>query len=157
MSDERFRFGDDELNTNNMECEVMETPHCAQIVVALDLCGSRYKGWYTDKSISFFYEAEYSDEVREIIKKATTEEYEKYGREIIEHRKAKDYLYFLPAVARHLNMTEGTLRRKPVDHQLAICKCYTDIWFCDSYTIKRMLTAVLVGEPTTYRQTAETK
>ena len=36
-------------------------------------------------------------------------------------------------------MTEGTLRRRPLDIQLAVCKRYVDNRYCDTYTIQHEL------------------
>lgn len=154
MNGDRFEIGDENFHCDNRNYETVETTDGLQVAVALDLCGTGFKGWYNDKIVSFSYDADFSFEVAEIIEKATSETYADQCREVKEHTKKKDYLYFLPEVAKRLQMTEGTLRRKPVDFQLAICKCYTDIWFCDDCTIRRILNAVLVGKPTTYKQTA---
>ena len=40
-------------------------------------------------------------------------------------------------------MTEGTLRNRPHDIQLAVCKRYADYWGCDTYTMLRELKDVL--------------
>ena len=63
--------------------------------------------------------------------------YEDAGIAII--RNNKDYLFFIPVVAKLLRMTEGTLRRRPVDIQLAVCKRYADNWGCDTYTMQHEL------------------
>ena len=42
-------------------------------------------------------------------------------------------------IAKLLRMTEGTLRRRPLDIQLAVCKRYVDNWYCDAYTIQHEL------------------
>ena len=76
--------------------------------------------------------------VDEIIAKFTLDEYAEQRNEIAEH-KDDDCLYFLPAVAKLLRMTEGTLRRRPLDIQLAVCKRYVDNWYCDTYTIQHEL------------------
>ena len=51
----------------------------------------------------------------------------------------KTTCFFIPAVAEILRMTEGTLRRRPMDIQLAVCKRYVDNWYCDTYTIQHEL------------------
>ena len=73
-----------------------------------------------------------------IIAKFTSDDYAEQRREIAEH-KGDDCLYFLPAVAKLLRMTEGTLRRRPLDIQLAVCKRYADNWYCDTYAIQHEL------------------
>ena len=86
----------------------------------------------------FNYDGIYKESVDEIIAKFTLDEYAEQRREIAEH-KGDDCLYFLPAVAKLLRMTEGTLRRRPLDIQLALCKRYVDNWYCDTYTIQHEL------------------
>ena len=76
--------------------------------------------------------------------KFTSDEYADQRNEIEEHRKEKDYLYFLPAVAKLLRMTEGTLRSRPMDIQLSLCKRYADNWYCDTYTIQHELRDALM-------------
>jgi len=38
----------------------------------------------------------------------------------------------------------GTLRNRPEDIQLTLCKHYTDVWLCDEDTIKCELEDVLM-------------
>ena len=80
----------------------------------------------------------YKESVDEIIAKFTSDDYAVQRNEIAEH-KGDECLYFLPAVAKLLRMTEGTLRRRPMDVQLAVCKRYVDNWYCDTYTIQHEL------------------
>ena len=84
------------------------------------------------------YDGIYKESVDEIIAKFTSDKYAEQRNEIAEH-KGDDCLYFLPAVAKILRMTEGTLRRRPLDIQLAVCKRYVDNWYCDTYTIQHEL------------------
>ena len=86
----------------------------------------------------FNYDGIYKESVDEIIAKFTSDDYAEQRREIAEH-KGDDCLYFLPAVAKILHMTEGTFRRRPLDIQLAVCKRYADNWYCDTYTIQHEL------------------
>ena len=77
------------------------------------------------------------------IAKASSEEFDEMLREVKEHS-GEDCLYFLPTVANILRMTVGTLRNRPEDIQLTLCKHYTDVWLCDEDTIKRELEDVLM-------------
>lgn len=90
------------------------------------------------------YDGDYKDSVDEIISKITSDEYADLRREIGEHRMGEDCLYFIPSVAKVLRMTEGTLRSRPLDIQLAVCKRYTDTWYCDIFTIQRELNDALM-------------
>ena len=114
-----------------------------QITVALAASGVPFKGRYDNESIFFDYDRNYKESVDEIIAKFTSDEYAEQRKEIAEH-KGDECLYFLPAVAKILRMTEGTLRNRPEDIQLTLCKHYTDVWLCDEDTIKRELEDVLM-------------
>ncbi len=109
-----------------------------------------FKGRYDNETIFFDYDRNCKESVDEIIAKFTSEEYAEQRDEIAEH-KGDDCLYFLPAVAKLLRMTEGTLRRRPVDIQLAVCKRYVDNWYCDTYTIQHELkdAMMLITKPET--------
>ena len=102
-----------------------------------------FKGRYDNETIFFDYDRNYKESVDEIIAKFTSDEYAEQRKEIEEHR-GDDCLYFLPTVAKLLRMTEGTLRSRPMDIQLAVCKRYVDNWGCDTYTMQRELRDVLL-------------
>ena len=105
---------------------------------------------YDNETIFFDYDRNYKESVDEIIAKFTSDNYAEQRREIAEH-KDNDCLYFLPDVAKLLRMTEGTLRRRPLDIQLAVCKRYVDNWYCDTYTIQHELkdAMMLITKPET--------
>ena len=51
-----------------------------------------------------------------------------------------DYIYHIGNDYDCINrMTEGTLRRRPMDIQFAVCKRYVDNWYCDINTIQHEL------------------
>ena len=66
----------------------------------------------------FSYDADYKDTVDEIVKKASSDEFEEMLREIKEHKDDSSYLVLLPSVAHYLNVTEGTLRNRPNELQV---------------------------------------
>ena len=146
MSDYIYHIGDD-YDCNNKEYVILSTDKGQQITVALTASGvpfkGRYdeervpfKGRYDEESIIFDYDGDYKESVDEIIENLTSDKCADIRREIEEHRRNKDYLFFIPVVAKLLRMTEGTLRRRPVDIQLAVCKRYADNWGCDTYTMQ---------------------
>ena len=137
MSDYIYHIGDD-YDCNNKEYVTLSTDKGQQITVALTASGVPFKGRYDEESIFFDYDGDYKESVDEIIAKFTSDEYAEQRREIAEH-KGDDCLYFLSDVAKLLHMTEGTLRRRPLDIQLAVCKRYVDNWYCDTYTIQHEL------------------
>ncbi len=135
MSDYIFKIGDD-YECNNKEYVALNTDKVQQITVALTASGVPFKGWFEKNRIFFDYDGDYKESVDEIIEKFTSDEYAEQRKQVEEHRKDMDYLFFIPVVAKLLRMTEGTLRSRPLDIQLAVCKRYADIWCCDTYTIQ---------------------
>ena len=138
MSDYIYHIGDD-YDCINKEYVILSTDKGQQITVALAASGVPFKGRYDEESIIFDYDSDYKESVDEIIENLTSDNSAKIRREIEEHRRNKDYLFFIPAVAKLLHMTEGTLRRRPLDIQLAVCKRYVDNWYCDTFTIQHEL------------------
>ena len=143
MSDYICKIGDD-YESNDKEYIALKTGKGQQITIALAASGIPFKGRFDKENIFFSYDAHYKDSVQEIMDKFTSDKYADQRNEIEEHRKEKDYLYFLPAVAKLLRMTEGTLRRRPTDIQLSLCKRYADNWYCDTYTIQHELRDALM-------------
>ena len=137
MSDYVFLVGDD-YESSNKEYVSIDTDKGQLISIALAASGIPFKGLFDKERMLFNYDGIYKESVDEIIAKFTSEEYAEQRDEIVEH-KGDGCLYFLPAVAKLLRMTEGTLRRRPLDIQLAVCKRYVDNWYCDTYTIQHEL------------------
>ena len=137
MSDYVFLVGDD-YESNNKEYVSIYTNKGQQISIALAASGIPFKGRFDKERMLFNYDGIYKESIDEIIAKVTSEEYAVQRDEIAEH-KGDDCLYFLPAVAKLLRITEGTLRSRPLDIQLAVCKRYADNWYCDTYTIQHEL------------------
>ncbi len=138
MSDYIYHIGDD-YDCNNKEYVALSTDKGQQITVALTASGVPFKGHYDKESIFFDYDGDYKESVDEIIENLTSDKCADIRSEIEEHRRDKDYLFFIPAVAKLLRMTEGTLRRRPMDIQFAVCKRYADNWGCDTYTMQHEL------------------
>ena len=137
MSEYVFLVGDD-YESNNKEYVSIDTNKGQQISIALAASGIPFKGRFDKERMLFNYDGIYKESVDEIIAKFTSDEYAEQRKKITEY-KGDDCLYFLPAVAKLLRMTEGTLRRRPMDIQLAVCKRYVDNWYCDTYTIQHEL------------------
>lgn len=143
MSDYVFEIGEDNFPKFNREYVSMNTSEGLRITIALVVSGIPFKGRFDKERMLFNYDGIFKESVDEIIAKFTSDEYAEQRREIAEH-KDDDCLYFLPTVANILRMTVGTLRNRPEDIQLTLCKHYTDIWLCDEDTIKRELEDVLM-------------
>ena len=142
MSEYIFKVGDD-YESDNKEYVALDTDKGQQITVALALSGVPFKGRFEKDRFLFNYDGDYKESVDEIIENYTSEKYADIRREVEEHRRDKDYLFFITAVAKLMRMTEGTLRNRPLDIQLAVCKRYADNWGCDTYTMVRELNDVL--------------
>lgn len=125
MSDYIFQIGDD-FSSENREYVALNTNEGQLITIALTASGVPFKGRFDKVGIFFSYAGDYKDSVDEIISKITSDEYAEQRREIDEYRKGEDCLCFIPTAAKLLRMTEGTLRSRPLDIQLAVCKRYTD-------------------------------
>ena len=138
MSEYIFFVGDD-YECSNKEYVALPTDKGQQITVALTASGVPFKGRYDEESIIFDYDGDYKESVDEIIENLTSDKCADIRREIEEHRRDKDYLFFIPVVAKLLRMTEGTLRCRPMDIQFAVCKRYADNWGCDTYTMQHEL------------------
>ena len=143
MSEYIYKIGEDNFPIDNREYCRLLTTEGLRITIALVAGGVPFHGDFDKGRISFAYDADYKDTVDEIISKVTSEEYAALRKEIEEH-KENDCLYFLPTVANLLRMTEGTLRCKPTDIQLSLCKRYVDNWYCDTYTIQQELKDALM-------------
>ena len=137
MSDYVFLVGDD-YESSNKEYVTINTDQGKLISIAFAASGISFKGRFDKDRMLFNYDGIYKESVDEIIAKFTSDDYAEQRREIAEH-KGDECLYFLPAVTKLLRMTEGTLRRRPMDIQLAVCKRYVDNWYCDTYTIQHEL------------------
>ncbi len=138
MSDYIYHIGDD-YDCNNKEYVALSTDKGQQITVALTASGVPFKGRYDKERIFFDYDGDYKESVDEIIENLTSDNCADIRREIEEHRRDNDYLFFIPVVAKLLRMTEGTLRCRPMDIQFAVCKRYADNWGCDTYTMQHEL------------------
>ena len=137
MNEYVFLVGDD-YESNNKEYVSINSDKGKLISIALAASGIPFKGRFAKERMLFNYDGIYKESVDEIIAKFTSDDYAVQRNELAEH-KSDDCLYFLPAVAKLLRMTEGTLRRRPLDIQLAVCKRYVDNWYCDTFTIQHEL------------------
>ena len=121
MSDYIYHIGDD-YDCNNKEYVILSTDKGQQITVALTASRVPFKGRYDEESIIFDYDGDYKESVDEIIENLTSDKCADIRSEIEEHRRDKDYLFFIPVVAKLLRMTEGA-----------------DNWGCDTYTMQHEL------------------
>ena len=144
MSDDVYLIGEQNFSCERKEYVALGTKEGRHIAVALTASGVPFGGKVSDERITFAYDADYKEEVDEIIKKATSEEYADFRRELNENYQGEKCMHFLPAAAKMLHMTEGTLRRRPLDVQYIVCRRYADYCICDSYTLRRELEKALL-------------
>ena len=116
-----------------------DTKRAQDIVVALNKSGIPFSARYDDKEIRLVYDGGYADKVAEIIEKAMSGRYELLLRELGRQRSKDSYLKLLSEVAAILHTTVGTLKQRPEDIQVLMCKAYVDFWLCDTYTVQREL------------------
>ena len=116
-----------------------DTKRAQDIVVSLNKSGIPFSARYDDKEIRLVYDGNYANKVAEIIEKAMSGRYELLLRELGRHRSKDSYLKLLSEVAAILHTTVGTLKQRPEDIQVLMCKAYVDFWLCDTYTVQREL------------------
>lgn len=144
MSDEVYLIGEDNISRVNRDYVALDTSEGQHIALALTASAIPFDGKVSDERITFAYDADYKEEVDEILKKATSEEYADFRRELNDNYRGEKCMHFLPAAAEILHMTEGTLRSRPLDVQYIVCRRYADYCICDSYTLRRELEKALL-------------
>lgn len=157
MSDYLFSFGEDNFPKDSREYVTLDTDKGKLLAIALKTSGVPHIGTFTDKQMRFSYDADYKDTVDEIVKKASSDEFEEMLREIKTHKDDSSYLVLLPSVAHYLNVTEGTLRNRPNELQVQLCRMFTRLWYCDTPTIQRELTRAYTANRQTERDLEEAK
>ena len=116
MSDDVYLIGEQNFTCKRREYVALGTNEGRHIALALTASGIPFDGKVSDVHITFAYDADYKEEVDEIIKKATSEKFAEFHRELNENYQGEKCMHFLPAAAEMLNMTEGTLRRRPLEN-----------------------------------------
>lgn len=142
MSETTYSCGDNSFSRDNRNYAFFNTVCGKETAEALDFCGVPFVGTFTDSEMRIAYDNDYNDTVDEIAKKSMSGGYAVI-REIREQNSEDSYLRLLTEVARHLHITEGTLRERPNEVCLSLCKCYADLWLCDTPTIQRELSRYL--------------
>ena len=139
MSNYENIAGEPVNNIKNQMTIRFDTKKAQDIVVALNKSGVPFSARYDDREIRLVYDGSFEIYVSEIIKKAMSGRYELLLRELGRQRSNESYLKLLSEVAEILHTTVGTLKQRPKDIQILMCKAYTDHWLCDTYTIQREL------------------
>lgn len=131
------------------------TGRAQNVVVALDKSGVPFSASYDGNGMTLVYDSNFSYKVDEIIGKAMSGRYELLLREIGQQNGRDSYLKLLSEVAGVLHTTVGTLKQRPYDVQLLLCKSYADHWLCDTYTIQRELNRYLTANGRTVSDMSE--
>ena len=127
----------------NREFIRLETNKAQAIVVELDKSNIPFSARFSDSEMVLTFDGSYKDQVEEIIAKAQSGDYEILLRELQVYGVLDGYYRLLGEVAEILNTTVGTLKNRPDEIQLALCKTYTDLWLCDDATIQRELDRII--------------
>ena len=143
MNDVQYTSGVEAESIENSESLRFYTAYAKDIVITLDKCGIPYHAIFNDSEIVLSYDGSFKEQVEEIIRKALTGANSGLLRELKEKGLPDSYLSLLPEVAEILHTTVGTLQARPEEVKLCLCKTYTDLWLCDTYTIQRNLDRVL--------------
>ena len=132
---------------NNRAYAKYETEYSELVAAALEDSSIPYFARYSLTELSLTYDSEYSIQVEEIIKKCTSGECRNLLREIKNRKNKSGYAAILPEIAEILETSVGILKSRPAELQELLCKTYTDLWFCDSETIRKRLSDLLMTEP----------
>ena len=139
MTDFPYISGVDVSSIENKEFARFETTKVNHIVIALDKSNIPYSARFGDSEITLTYDGSYKEQVEEILAKIMSDGYEVLLREIGDRKNTDNYLKLLSEVADIMHTTVGSLKNRPDEVQIALCKTYADYWVCDTYTIQQAL------------------
>ncbi len=139
MTDFPYIAGTDITAIRNKEFIRIETDKAQAICIALDKGGIPFSARFGDAEMVLTFDGSYKEQVKDIIAKAQSGEYEALLRELQVYGEPDGYYRLLGEVAEVLNTTIGTLQSRPDEVQLALCKTYVNFWLCDKVTIQREL------------------
>ena len=143
MTDFPYISGTEVSAIENKEFIRIETDKAQEIVIALDKSDIPFSARFSDTEMVLTFDGSYKEQVESIITKAMSGDYEALLRELQVYGVPDGYYRLLGEVAELLNTTVGTLKNRPDEIQLALCKTYADFWLCDDATIQRELDRVI--------------
>lgn len=114
-----------------------KTPYTKNIALAFDRSNIPYFARFSDNDVSLVYEADFFVSVSEIIAKLQSGDYAEITQ------KNHD---LLPEIAEILNVEVGDLKNIPDEIKSALCRFYVIFWFCDTRTLRRELTKILMTD-----------
>lgn len=131
------------MKINNRTYVKYATEKGEKIVLALEKCRIPYFARYNDSEISLTYNAEYKENIEEIIQKMLSGAYDEIVAELKRKSDNNGYMSLIPEIANILNTSVSFLKNRPDELQEILCKRYVNLWCCDTPTIKRELSEVL--------------
>lgn len=143
MTDFPYICGTEVSTIENKEFMRIETDKAQAIIIALDKSGIPFSARFSDTEMVLTFDGSYKEQVEDIIAKAMSGDYEVLLHELQVYGVSDGYYRLLGEVAGLLNTTVGTLKNRPDEIQLALCKTYVDFWLCDDATIQRELDRIL--------------
>ncbi|MDE6101369.1 MAG: hypothetical protein K2F73_00110 [Ruminococcus sp.] len=127
-----------------------------KIVLALEKCRIPYFAKFNSTEISLTYDADYKENVEEIIRKLLSGVYDEIMAELKRMSDKNVYKPLLPEIAETLGTSVSFLKSRPDEVQEIICKRYVNLWYCDTPTIKRELEELInLGNPEEHYVSAE--
>ncbi len=127
-----------------------------KIVLALEKCRIPYFAKFSSTEISITYDADYKENVEEIIRKLLSGVYDEITAELKRMTDKNGYKSLLPEIAETLGTSVSFLKSRPDEVQEILCKRYVNLWYCDTPTIKRELSEIInLGNSGEYYVSAE--
>lgn len=114
-----------------------------KIALALEKSRIPYFARFNNAEISLTYDADYKQNVEEIIKKIMSGAYNEIVAELKRMTNINGYKSLIPEIAEMLDTSVSFLKSRPDEVQEIVCKRYVDLWYCDTPTIKRELAEIL--------------
>jgi len=149
MSEYEYLGGISLNRIQNKRIVTIRTDCGLDIMTALDQSGIPFSARYLNDKMRLIYDENYVSAVDEIIEKANSGRYAGIYR--VKHDAEKSLL-FLPEIAECLHTTVGSLKLRPRDIQLLLCKAYADFCLCDSTTLRRELQRYIYVKGRTERE-----
>lgn len=132
-----YSCGQDIRRIKNKCFVKFKMPYTKNIALAFDRSNIPYFARFSDNDVSLVYEADFSVSVSEIIAKLQSGDYAEITQ------KNHD---LLPEIAEILNVEVGDLKNIPDEIKSALCRFYVIFWFCDTQTLRRELTKILMTD-----------
>lgn len=137
-----YSSGQELRSIENREYKRYDTDRAEKIIITLEKCDIPYFARYNSTSLSLTYDSTYENAVEEIIGKVNSGDYRELVREIGKNKSNRNKI-LLAEISELLNTSISLLRSRPDEIQDLLCKRYTDLWHCDTNTLRRELSDIL--------------